>query len=388
MTKTVLIINSGTPTPFNNTIKFLIKNDFRITQFIPSNENKIENKNGMKLYYVKIPFNYKINIPILRFINNQLKFILMSIILFTKSFIYLIHNLHDINILYGNRPLGAIICHFLGRIFNKPNVSRFYGIVFSYLYVKKSFFNLKRINFWQTYLAFKLSADLYIITNDGTFGDKLASHFKIPKNKYRYYYNGINKCVPQAKKEKRDKVAILTLSRLHILKRIDRLINAVPKVVSRCKNVEFVIVGSGEEKNHLMKLAEKLNVSEYINFKEKVPYADVYSIMQSADIYCAVSDYSNVTNPVFESMVVGLPAILTNSGSTGELINNYDNGIIIDEEEVAEKLPLKIIELIEDKKLRKKIGNNAKKFIMNNFLTWEERIQLEVNDINEILESK
>jgi len=113
-----------------------------------------------------------------------------------------------------------------------------------------------------------------------------------------------------------------------------------------------------------------------------------YENMQNTDIYCPVLDYSNIVNPVFESMAVRLPSILTNSRSTEKFIVDFENEIIFDEKDVSEKLPLKIIELIEDKKLRKKIGNNAKKFILNNFQTWEERIQQEVNDINEVLENK
>ena len=144
-------------------------------------------------------------------------------------------------------------------------------------------------------LAFKLPAKLYIITNDGTFGDKVAEKYKIPEEKVRFWLNGRDKpnfptkdAIKTVKKEldiRETDFVLLAVSRLIKPKRVDRTIKALKKVIVQHNNVKLVIVGDGEERKKLEKLVENLNLKDNIGFVGPVFYKEVNKFYSIADIF-------------------------------------------------------------------------------------------------------
>lgn len=360
-----------------------IDNGIEITLFVISSENKIEEKKGLIIHHVKCPIIPKPSIIGLRFMVNFSNFLIQISVLLFKVSKYIIKHKNDIDVFYGNKPIGNIIASILRKIFNKPSVSRYYGTLI-YPYLHKPLIQ-KLLNNYAEYFSFKLRSDLTVMNNDGTYGDKVAEYFKIPQDKYRYYFNGIDNISANDRKKKEGKITILSLSRLHTWKRVDRLISAIPQVIKGFNNIEFIIVGEGIEKVKLEKQVKRLGIVDYVKFYGHVPQYEVQGIMQNADIFCSLQDYCNFSKNVMEAMSNYLCVVTIDEGAINEIITNYENGIIIEKDKLKEELHKTIIKLAKDKELRDKLGNNAGKFIKENIGSWEERIIAEVNDIRSIL---
>jgi len=181
----------------------------------------------------------------------------------------------------------------------------------------------------------------------------------------------------------KDKKVILAVSRLVKWKRVDRIINAIPLVISKYNNVIFMIVGDGDDKAYLENLVEKLNIKDYVKFIGAVPHNEVKYYMNAADIFISTNDLSNVSNSLLEAMKCGKCVVTLNTGETSEIIKNNENGILLDVNYIN-NLPNVIIQLLNDEKLRNKLGRNARKYALENFLTWDQRIKMEIKFIEEL----
>ena len=172
-----------------------------------------------------------------------------------------------INLFYGYDTLGVPCAYLLAKIFKKPVISRFQGTTIGY-FRHRRFWWLK---FWDQILALKLPADLLIMTNDGQEEDKLLMSLGVDMSRVKFWRNGINKVFllpPNFKTEefkkklglKPENKVILTASRLHKWKRIDRVITAMPVLLQREPDARLVIIGEGEEYQRLLSLSVSLQI--------------------------------------------------------------------------------------------------------------------------------
>ena len=172
-------------------------------------------------------------------------------------------------------------------------------------------------------------------------------------------YNGVNveDFSQRNEREKGDNI-ILTVARLIKRKGIDDLIRAVPAIVKAHKNIKLRIVGEGNMENELKALAQKLNVSKYIDFRGYVPHAEISYYYLSSDIFVLPSKNEGMSNTVLEAMASGLPIITTDTGGTQELIS--ENGIIIPSED-SDAISNAVLNLINNHKLREKMGMKSRR---------------------------
>jgi len=231
------------------------------------------------------------------------------------------------------------------------------------------------------------------MTNDGTQGDKVMEYFKVPEDKIRFWFNGID--LPKeikasdfikingAKVELKNKKVIVTLSRLASWKRVDRIISVMPCIVSRVKNVILIIIGDGEEKEILVKMTKKLNIEEYVKFVGSQQHSKALEILKRADMFVSLYDLSNVGNPLLESMKLGRCILTLNNGDTGSIIKNNYNGILLEYDDLND-LCKYVVNVLNDSKKIKYLGNNALRFAKENFFSWEKRMLMEINDVEKI----
>jgi len=83
--------------------------------------------------------------------------------------------------------------------------------------------------------------------------------------------------------------------------------------------------------------------------------------------------------------MAGKYIITLNNGDTGKFVKNWENGVLLDYEDLP-KLPEVIKRLLADEKLRERLGANARKFAEENFWSWEERMEAEIQAVEELLE--
>jgi len=76
---------------------------------------------------------------------------------------------------------------------------------------------------------------------------------------------------------------------------------------------------------------------------------------------------------------------ILNDGGTGSFIKNQENGILLEYGDLP-RLPEVIKNLFVNDELRNRLGANARKFAEENFWSWEERIEAEIQAVEELLE--
>ena len=187
---------------------------------------------------------------------------------------------------------------------------------------------------------------------------------KTDKNvKIDIIYNGINiEDFPPKEYGRNNEVVILTVARLIKRKGIDDLIRAIPSVIKEYKDIKVRIIGEGNMEKELKDLAEKLGVSEYIEFLGYIPHDRISKYYSSSDIFVLPSKNEGMSNTVLEAMTSGLPIITTDTGGTTELID--DNGIIVPIGNSG-AISRAIIEYVRNPELIKEHGSKSRSIAEN-----------------------
>jgi glycosyltransferase involved in cell wall biosynthesis len=170
----------------------------------------------------------------------------------------------------------------------------------------------------------------------------------------------------KSKVENKDKFIFLTVGRLVSVKNIGMQIEAMAEVIKnlelRIKNYELWIVGDGEERKILEKLCYELRVASCVKFFGWQDNLDKF--YRQADVFLLTSHSEGWPLVILEAANYGLPIIMTDVGSAGELIINNESGIVMPANDEI-KLKEAMIDLIENNELRKKLGEGAMQAVSN-----------------------
>jgi len=155
-------------------------------------------------------------------------------------------------------------------------------------------------------------------------------------------------------------VNVVCVSKLRRGKGHTFLLEAFEKVFAINKKLNLLIVGDGEEKGNLFKQVEGYTSKGNIYFLGD--RRDVKEILKISDIFVLATEAEGMSNAILEAMASRLPIITTDIEENRELIENGKTGILVPVKRV-DVLVSSINKLINDKELRKNLGENAKKVI-------------------------
>jgi glycosyltransferase involved in cell wall biosynthesis len=89
--------------------------------------------------------------------------------------------------------------------------------------------------------------------------------------------------------------------------------------------------------------------------------ANPFSVLKECDLFVLSSRYEGFPNVLLEAMACGLPVVSFECPSgPGEIIQNEVNGILVPAEDTV-ALERALYELIENRELRERLGNEATK---------------------------
>jgi len=261
---------------------------------------------------------------------------------------------------YGYMAVPA--AKFLSRKLGVPMVTRLFGVSLG----MKGFSVLAQVAQFEETLSFRLGADRWVITDDGSGGDRAARKLGVPADRVLYLLNGVDKSQPGKKfdrKAYRDKLGlspetkiILRVARLWPQQRIDRLIARMPDVLPDGTPVAAVVVGEGSERTFLESLAERRGV--------KVIFTG------------STSDRTNLSNSVLESLNHGLPVVALATGGTGSIIRDMVNGRLVEFEQ-QERLGDVLAETLGNEMLRASLSEGAFRTAREIIPSYEERMRQE-----------
>jgi N-acetyl-alpha-D-glucosaminyl L-malate synthase BshA len=157
---------------------------------------------------------------------------------------------------------------------------------------------------------------------------------------------------------------VVCVARLTPQKAHDVLLRAWPMVLSCCPDAHLVLVGGGPEETRLRRLAENLGIAERVYFageqQEVAPYLVV------SDVFVLPSRAEGLGLALIEAMSAGLPCVASRVAGISELIEDGQNGLLVEPEDVA-GLAEALLKLLEDRELAKKLGDKARQSVIQTY---------------------
>ena len=241
--------------------------------------------------------------------------------------------------LYVKEPLVAIIHHFHGPTFFKELPLPLALIL---------------------YLLEKLIPLIYRRTPFTTVSDstktELVSHHLL-KEQVAVIHNGINSHFSTGEKAGNPLVAYV--GRVKRYKQIDHLVRAFKKVKEKVPDAELIVAGKGDAHEEILRLARKLGVA--ITCLKEVSEEEKVSILQRAWVFVATSMKEGWGISVIEANACGTPVIAYNTPGLKDAVKDGETGYLVPYGDI-EKLASKIVEILTNHKLRRKMEQKAVKW--------------------------
>jgi glycosyltransferase involved in cell wall biosynthesis len=287
------------------------------------------------------------------------------------------------DVVLGMGALGAPVARSVARARGVPNVTRLFGTSLGDVMRNP----LKLALRYPEIAAFRTPASAVIVCDDGSGGDEIARRFGVPADRLVFLPDGVDKArfgrPPDRAAARRDlnmppkAGVVLSVSRLHPEKHIERLLKAAPRVLAERPDTTFVVVGEGEEDARLKALTADLGIERSVVFTGPVPLEKLPAMYAAADVFVTLSDRTNVLNPLHEAMMSGLAVVALNTGRTGKVIGDGENGVLLEPADLA-GLGDVILGLLSDEPKRKALGAAARASADRRLPSVEERQATEV----------
>jgi glycosyltransferase involved in cell wall biosynthesis len=167
---------------------------------------------------------------------------------------------------------------------------------------------------------------------------------------------------------------VLSAGRLIDWKGTEFLIRAMPAVLEKFPDTKLLIVGTGPERDTLIRLARELDLNDRVALPGTVPPADLPSYYRSADAFVLPSinrggKTEGLGVVLLEAMASGCPVIGTNVGGIPDIITDGENGFLVPEQR-PDLIAEKIVRIFTDTELQEKFRRNGMKRIHDSF-SWD-----------------
>jgi glycosyltransferase involved in cell wall biosynthesis len=167
-------------------------------------------------------------------------------------------------------------------------------------------------------------------------------------------------------------------------------IKAVALLKDKIPNLKLIFVGKNKEDVVLKKAVEELGLSEHVVFEGWQNVSLFPSYILASDI-CLSSLSRNLhhdttyANKIFQYMAMGRPLVVSDCPAQVHVVERHQTGLVHKAEDVQD-LAGKIMQLYQDEELRKRLGDNGKKAVLETF-NWNETSKHLINLYKELSET-
>lgn len=197
----------------------------------------------------------------------------------------------------------------------------------------------------------------------------LIKTVKIPNNKVRLIYNGIDLNLYQpAIRSHKPIFTVGTVGRIVPVKNQLMLIQAVELLLREYplsqEKLQLIIVGNGELFSSLQSYIQERHLENNVHLLGE--RNDIYEILKTIDVFVLPSLAEGIALTLLEAMASQLPIIATNVGGNSELIESNVNGQLIPSQNVN-LLAESIFNYIDNASLLEQHGIESRKKVETNF---------------------
>ena len=222
------------------------------------------------------------------------------------------------------------------------------------------------------------NVDLFTTVSD-TFADFLKHEGIVKPDKIFVVPNGVSEMQIDSERLKRHKrehgvtgdgLKAIYVGSLVELKGIKWLIQAWKTVTREYPNAKLLIIGEGDDRKNLERMAEGLNLQNNIIFYGYQETQTIAYWLACADVFVMPSLFEGRPNVLLEAFQSQLPVVATNIAGMNELVQDAANGFLVPSED-SEALAEQILKLFSSETLREKMGTAGKELIRARGFTWD-----------------
>lgn len=149
---------------------------------------------------------------------------------------------------------------------------------------------------------------------------------------------------------------LVSIGRVAKEKNLDEIIEFLPDLVSKDKNIILLIGGDGPYRKNLEQKVKKLKMEKYVKFVGMIPPQNTYKYYQLGDIFVCASTSETQGITYIEALACGLPLVCRYDKCLEGVITNSYNGFTYNNKNDFKKY---IFKILKDKSLSNKMGKNA-----------------------------
>ena len=297
---------------------------------------------------------------------------------------------YEINLIYTHFSFERFLVTFAGKLLGRINLwhEHWLSLAGKYSFLKK--------------IYYKYCID-HIISNCN-FVKKCLRKEGIAENKISiiYYTYDINQNYENMSQKKQQRlkgelsiengnIVIGMVAAFRKEKYYEDLIQIFARLAKDNEKLILLLIGGPGIKGNNVELKIKVMVDSFC-LKQRVLFSgyrdDVIDLYDIMDIFAFTSVNEPWGNVVVEAMAKGLPVVAYNSGGYAELIEDGVHGYLVDKHDIN-KFANVVQRLLNSMSLRKQIGNNARKKILDSKeLTMGHFIQANLNVIDDLLKKE
>jgi glycogen(starch) synthase len=208
--------------------------------------------------------------------------------------------------------------------------------------------------------------------------EQISSIFDLPPDKVDVIPNGIDSesfkrdvSVDLYRKQyvKPGDKLVFFVGRLVYEKGVQTVIEAMTLILNKIPNVTFVVAGSGPHMNQLKSLVDVFNLEDKVKFTGHIDTDMLSAFYKSADLTVVPSLYEPFGMVVLESMAMGTPTIVADTGGLSEIVVHEETGLKF-EPGNPESLADAMLRILTDKELAERLTSDAKAYLGDRY-NWD-----------------
>lgn len=162
-------------------------------------------------------------------------------------------------------------------------------------------------------------------------------------------------------------LAVTRLEPTERYKGVDTLIRGFPAVLRAVPGTYLLIVGDGNDRPWLQRLAQDGGVADHVRFVGSVRDGELASYYHACDVFVMPSQKEGFGLVFLEAAAFGKPVVAGNHGGTPEIVQDGVTGFLVEHGDIG-ALADRVIRLLQSSALRARMGEAARRRIEENYL--------------------
>lgn len=250
-------------------------------------------------------------------------------------------------LIHVHSAVAGVVARIAGKFSQTPVVYTVHGFGF-----KSQAPRLIRLNAWLAEASMAAWTTRMICVSE--YEKRLSTQLPMDPNRVSVICNAIND-VPWQSQTTQEPASIIMVARMAAPKRPDLLLLALGILTKQGIRPTTRLLGGGPDQPNIQALASQLGLT---NIEVQGDVLNVPEQLAQHQIFVLFSDHEGLPMSILEAMRAGMAIVASRLPGIGELIEDEQHGLLVDNDPSA--IALQLSRLLTDPALRQNLGQNAR----------------------------